>query len=125
MTLDVILPTYNRATLLAIALDSLIAASRPEQLPVTVFVVDNNSKDNTREVVRAYQVKQALAIEYVFQPVQGRSAALNAGIQAGTGQLVAMLDDDEQVAVDWFHVLADKFENSDVDFIGGPYLPQW
>jgi glucosyl-dolichyl phosphate glucuronosyltransferase len=125
MTLDVVLPTYNRAALLAIALDSLIAAHRPEHLAIRVFVVDNNSKDNTRDVVRAYQAKQALAIEYVFQPVQGRSAALNAGIQAGVGQLVAMLDDDEHVAVDWFNVLARKFDNSDLDFVGGPYLPQW
>jgi hypothetical protein len=36
-----------------------------------------------------------------------------------------MLDDDEHVAVDWFNVLASKFEDSDLDFIGGPYLPQW
>ncbi|MGI8960709.1 MAG: glycosyltransferase [Bryobacteraceae bacterium] len=125
MTLDVVIPSYNRAKLLTQTLDSLLAAHRPEQLALKVFVVDNNSKDNTRNVVSAYQAKQALAIEYVFQPVQGRSAALNAGIQAGTGQLVAMLDDDEQVAVDWFHVLARMFEDSDLDFIGGPYLPHW
>jgi glycosyltransferase involved in cell wall biosynthesis len=85
MTLDVVLPTYNRAALLAIALESLIAANHPEHLAVRVFVVDNNSKDNTHDVVRAYQAKQALTIEYVFQPVQGRSAALNAGIGAGIG----------------------------------------
>jgi glucosyl-dolichyl phosphate glucuronosyltransferase len=125
MTLDVVLPTYNRAALLAVTLDSLLAANHPKELTITVFVVDNNSKDNTREVVRTYQAKQALTIEYVFQPVQGRSAALNAGIQAGTAELVGMLDDDEQVAVNWFDVLASKFENSNLDFIGGPYLPEW
>jgi glucosyl-dolichyl phosphate glucuronosyltransferase len=30
-----------------------------------------------------------------------------------------------RLRVDWFHVLARKFENPDIDFIGGPYLPQW
>jgi glucosyl-dolichyl phosphate glucuronosyltransferase len=124
LTLDVILPTYNRATLLATALDSLIAATCPEELSVTLFVVDNNSKDNTAEVVRAYQQRVSF-LRYIFEAQQGSSAALNRGIRAGTGELVAMINDDEEVDVHWFEVIHELFQNSSFDFAGGPYQPRW
>jgi glucosyl-dolichyl phosphate glucuronosyltransferase len=124
MTLDVILPTYNRAILLATALDSLIAATCPEELGVTVFVVDNNSKDNTAEVVRAYQ-EQVSFLRYIFEAQQGSSAALNAGIRAGTGELVAMINDDEEVDIHWFEIIHELFQNTSFDFAGGPYQPRW
>lgn len=124
MLLDVILPTYNRATLLATALDCLIAATRPEELSVTVFVVDNNSNDDTAQVVKAYQ-QQVSFLRYIFEMQQGSSAALNAGIRAGTGELVAMVNDDEEVDVHWFEVIYELFRNTSFDFAGGPYQPRW
>jgi glucosyl-dolichyl phosphate glucuronosyltransferase len=122
--LDVIVPTYNRVTLLATALDSLIAATCPQELSVTVFVVDNNSKDNTAEVVRAYQQRVSF-VRYIFEKQQGLSAALNAGIRAGSGELVAMINDDEEVDVHWFEVIHEFFQNTSCDFAGGPYQPRW
>jgi glucosyl-dolichyl phosphate glucuronosyltransferase len=124
VTLDIILPTYNRATLLGTALDSLIEARRPQELSVTVFVVDNNSKDETAEVVRAYQQRLPW-LRYIFETQQGSSAALNAGIRGGTGELVAMINDDEEVDVHWFEVIQELFQNTSFDFAGGPYRPRW
>jgi cellulose synthase/poly-beta-1,6-N-acetylglucosamine synthase-like glycosyltransferase len=90
-----------------------------------VFVVDNNSTDNTKEVARRHESGASIPIKYVFERVQGKSPALNAGIQAGLGELVAMIDDDEQVAVDWLECISKLFENHGLDFAGGPYRPEW
>ena len=64
MRLDVIIPTYNRASLLPSALNSLLAAKVPPGLEVSITVVDNNSTDNTRTVVESFQQKFGDKIRY-------------------------------------------------------------
>lgn len=125
LTLDVILPTFNRATLLPKTLDSLMNAKRPQGLGITVYVVDNNSKDNTAEVVQGYQRRFPVSLRYVLETEQGSSPALNAGIRAGTGDLIGMINDDEEVDIHWFEVIHEFFSNSSFDFAGGPYQPNW
>src|SRR2546426_2755399 len=88
MRLDIILPTYNRHQLLTRTLDSLLTAEVPADLSVFVTVVDNNSSDATRETVETYQPKFCGRLHYVFEKKQGRSHALNAGINATDGDLV-------------------------------------
>src|SRR4051794_38386926 len=95
MKLDVIIPTYNRDQLLKRTLDSLLNAEVPASLEVRVTVVDNNSKDSTRQTVESYREKFCGRLDYVFEGRQGRSFALNAGIRSTTGELVGMIDDDE------------------------------
>lgn len=124
LSLDVILPTYNRADLLPKTLESLMNATRPAGLEITVYLVDNNSKDNTAELVRDYQTRFPVSLRYVFETQQGLSAALNAGIRAGTGDILAMINDDEEVDARWFEVI-EEFGNSAYDFAGGPYQPNW
>ena len=109
MRLDVILPTFNRHQLLERALDSLLAAEIPADLSVFITVVDNNSSDATRETVETYQPKFCGRLHYVFEKKQGRSHALNAGINATDGDLVGMIDDDEQVDRSWFRRIYQMF----------------
>src|SRR6202035_5202781 len=125
MRLDVIVPTYNRRQLLKVTLDSLLAAEVPRHLTVSVTVVDNNSSDPTRETVAAYQPNFGGRLHYVFEKKQGRSHALNAGIRSTRGDLVGMIDDDEQVDQHWFRRVYEMFSSGDVDFIGGPCKPHW
>jgi glucosyl-dolichyl phosphate glucuronosyltransferase len=123
--LDVLIPTYNRSKSLARTLDSLLTAEQPDQLSVQITVVDNNSTDGTRESVRQYAADFPGRLGYVFEPKQGRSHALNAGISATNGGLVGMIDDDEEVHRHWLQTVSSAFADPHVDFIGGPYLPRW
>jgi len=126
MRLDVVIPTYNRAALLARALESLLAARRPDGLDVHVTVVDNRSTDDTRAVVESFVPRFGGGLlHYVYEPHAGRSHALNAGIAATCGDLLGMIDDDEEVDRDWLLTIAAAFEDSTTDFIGGPYVPRW
>jgi glycosyltransferase involved in cell wall biosynthesis len=124
MSLDVLIPTYNRATLLKRTLDSLLSADLPEGLDTRITVIDNNSKDDTRGTVDDYATRTG-RVHYIFETRQGRSNALNAGIAATKGDLVGMVDDDEEVDRNWYLTLRSAFRNPTVDFIGGPYLPRW
>ena len=125
MQLDVVIPTYNRSTLLRKALSSLLTARVPPALDVRIIVVDNNSTDATREVVLAEQAKSDGRISYVFEKQQGRSPALNAGIAAASGDLIGFIDDDEEVDSSWYETISSAFSNNQIDFIGGPYVPRF
>jgi glycosyltransferase involved in cell wall biosynthesis len=123
LTLDVVVPTYNRSSLLRKTIQSLLSASVPEGLHVSIIVVDNNSKDDTRDVVFEMQAQAHLRIEYVLQPLQGSSQTRNAGIGAGTGELIGVIDDDEEVEAHWYETVAREFADPNIQFIGGPCLP--
>jgi glucosyl-dolichyl phosphate glucuronosyltransferase len=125
MRLDVVIPTHNRAALLSLALESLLAAERPDAVEVRVTVVDNRSTDDTRAIVESFTERFGGHLQYVYEFKPGRSHALNAGIAANRGDLVAMIDDDEEVDRGWLLTIAAAFEDPTTHFIGGPYLPRW
>ena len=125
MQLDVVIPTYNRSALLPKALRSLLDARVPHGLEVQITVVDNNSTDDTREVVFAERARSTLPIHYVFEKRQGRSPALNAGVAATSGSHVGFIDDDEEVDKSWYEQIVSVFAEHDRDFIGGPYVPRF
>src|SRR5574338_553913 len=118
MRLDVILPTYNRQDLLPSALNSLLAADVPAGLEVSITVVDNNSTDGTRQVIESFQKQYGDRIHYCFEQKQGRSHALNAGIAATSGDLIGVIDDDEEIDRDWYTTAFVMFSKRDLDFIG-------
>src|SRR5258705_9703574 len=124
MQLDVIVPTYNRHSLLKRALQSLLAAELPANLDVNVTIVDNNSRDETSSVVESLKPSFAGRLNYLFEPKPGKSHALNTGIAATSGELVGMIDDDEEIDRSWFVRINEVFANGELDFIGGPYWPR-
>lgn len=125
MELDVLIATYNRCDLLPRALASLLEADVPPGLSVRVTVIDNNSTDGTRGVVESWQPRFGGRLAYIFEPKQGKGNALNAGIASAAGDLVGMIDDDEEVEAGWYKAVHEAFQDPALDFIGGPYLPRW
>jgi len=131
MTLDVIIPTFNRATLLARTLESLRRARVPQRLQVRTLVVDNGSTDGTQDLVARESATFPHPLEYLFVSTPGKAHALNAGIAATSGELVGLIDDDEEIDAAWFECIQDAFykgavdDVGDVDFVGGRCLPNW
>ena len=125
MKLDVLIATYNRCELLSRALRSLLDGSVPPGDEVCVTVVDNNSTDATREVVEASMLAFGGRLRYLFEKNQGKSWALNLGIAATDGDLIGVIDDDEEIDSKWFVGCFSAFADPAVDFIGGATLPKW
>jgi len=125
VNLDVVVPTYNRSQLLQRTLSSLLTAPIPECLSVTILVVDNNSSDDTEQVVNDLSFPSDRSLVYIRETKQGSSHARNAGISAGAGELIGFIDDDEEIDPTWYGVVAREFADQSVSFIGGPYLGNW
>jgi len=125
MQLDVLIATYNRCELLTLALESLLTAEPPAACDVKVTVIDNRSTDQTRAVVESFMPRFEGRLAYLYESRPGRSHALNAGIAATRGELVEMIDDDEEVDRRWLLTIVKAFEDPATDFIGGPYVPRW
>lgn len=128
MKLNVIIPTYNRAASLKKTLLSLASAELPPDFEVVVTVVNNNSTDRTEQAVEEMRAHFAdKKLEYLFEEKQGRSFALNKGIKKADGDLLTTVDDDIQVAANWFVEIEKIFRSrwTEVDFVGGKMLPDW
>lgn len=92
---SVIIPTWNGVRLLPPCLDSLRAQTRA---PLEIIAVDNASEDGTRVLLQqSYPEVQTIALA----TNRGFSAAVNAGIARARGTLVALLNQDVQVAPQW------------------------
>jgi glycosyltransferase involved in cell wall biosynthesis len=123
MKYSIVIATYNRAGDLRGTLDSL-AALRPDG-PWEVIVVDNNSPDDTRQVVERAAQSFPVELRYLFEGQQGRSPALNAGIRAARGSIIVTTDDDVRVPEDWVNRAAEGLERLRCDYVGGRVLPIW
>ncbi len=125
MDVTVIICTWNRAKSLAVVLESLEASVVPEGLEWEVLVVDNNSKDGTRAVCESFIAKNPGRFRYLFHETQGKTNALNAGIQDARGAIVALTDDDLTVDPHWVAEIYDAFQKSDCAAVGGKIVPVW
>jgi len=125
LRLDVLIPTHNRAPMLERCLASVLRAELVESLDVHVTVVCNACTDGSPMVVRRYQAAYPGRVTLLEERRRGKSKALNAGIAGTSGDLVAMIDDDEEIGGTWLRAIARAFSDPSLDFIGGPYIPVW
>ncbi|MEH1835814.1 MAG: hormogonium polysaccharide biosynthesis glycosyltransferase HpsE [Nostoc sp.] len=99
----VAIPTYNGAKHLPQVLDFLLKQTGIEKLNWEIIIIDNNSHDNTNEVIKHYQktYSQNICLRYFFEKKQGISFARMRAISEARGEFVAFVDDDNLLAPDW------------------------
>ncbi|MBG0791551.1 MAG: glycosyltransferase family 2 protein [Desulfovibrionaceae bacterium] len=87
---SIILPTYNRADFIGKALDSVLAQTYGNWECV---IVDDGSTDHTGDVLAAYDDPRFVRLR---QENQGVSGARNVGLSASRGEVLALLDSDDE-----------------------------
>lgn len=112
--ISVIIPAYNAAA----TIEECIEALQYQTVPRTqyeIIVVDDGSRDNTREIVERYDVK------LVSQSNQGPGAARNHGISQASGEIVLFTDADCAPTVNWVEEMVKPFENLEIVGVKGVY----
>ncbi len=123
--IEIIICTYNRCEELKDVLKSLLCLNGKDEMDHRITIVDNNSSDNTKGVVREFQKISDQKIHYIFEPEQGQAAARNRGIKETDGDVIAFIDDDAIASKNWLKVIYKKFLNSDIDCLTGKVIPLW
>jgi glycosyltransferase involved in cell wall biosynthesis len=94
LSLTIIIPTKNRARMIQGLLDSLRELAGLERIQPQVIVADNNSEDNTWEVLQSIQQNFSTPLTIIKVQKPGKSAVINESVRLANGTVLAFLDDD-------------------------------
>jgi glycosyltransferase involved in cell wall biosynthesis len=90
VTVSVIIPTYNGATFLGEAIQSVLNQTYPF---FELIIVNDSSPDNTDEIVSQYQDHR---LKYIVHKVNsGSDIARSTGLHSSSGEIIAFLDQDD------------------------------
>lgn len=118
--------TYNRGSDLREMLETALAQETDGAFTYEILVVDNNSTDDTRSVVEEFISREYNNLRYLFESRQGKSYALNTGLDAVRGDIFTICDDDFILPKDWLkNILAAFSAHPEVSFVSGKVLPAW
>ncbi|MCD5380643.1 glycosyltransferase family 2 protein [Candidatus Gracilibacteria bacterium] len=124
MLISLVICTYNRADILKITLPSYLTLIIPKDVSVELIIVNNNSTDSTKDLVKDFINKNQskLMMKYCFEPRQGVSFARNFGYEQGHGDYIAYLDDECILPVSWLEIAYKIIKSDRPAFLGGAYL---
>jgi len=115
--LSVLLPCRNEARYISACLDSILAgAYPPDQLEI--LVIDGDSTDGTAALVREY-AQQHPQVHLLSNPRQIVPTALNIGIRAATGAVIARMDAHVVYPPEYLPRLVAALEETGADNVGG------
>jgi glycosyltransferase involved in cell wall biosynthesis len=122
---SVIIPTYNRAQMVGITLESFFNQNYPTDR-YEIIVVDNNSSDNTKQVVDEWGSRAPVPLIYVFEGRQGVHYARNTAFKHSSGDILYYTDDDMIAAPDLLaEIIKPFYFDPRVASVTGRVLPRW
>lgn len=126
MKISVIITTFNRAGTIPMCMDSLLVQNFPKA-DYEIIVVNNNSSDNTEEVIEKYiEENPDVNIKYYYVPRPGQVYARQIGILAAKNEILTFTDDDGILCRDWLKEILAVFEsNKDVAGVAGKITIKW
>ena len=125
MKISIIIPTYNRAKMLCLAIDSFLHQSYDKNL-YEIIISNNNSTDSTEELVHGYIKKYSGRIKYIKEPRQGVHFARNSAAKIADGEILYFTDDDMIADNNLLSEIIKVFElDPKVASVTGRVLPKW
>ncbi len=91
--LSIIIPAYNEEDRLPRTLPQVVHFIEAQSYDVEVIIVNNNSQDRTRQIADELAAEKPY-IRVLDEPIQGKGAAVRAGMMAGKGEYLLIADAD-------------------------------
>ena len=118
MKLSFVIPAYNEENYVGICLESVFREIKASDFDVEVIVVNNASKDRTKEVALGYP-----GVKVVDEFEKGLVRARRAGYLASTGDIIANVDSDATLPEGWLKKVFAQFEKDpELVALSGPYI---
>tara|TARA_B100000963_G_scaffold327386_1_gene315096 strand:+ start:341 stop:1231 length:891 start_codon:yes stop_codon:yes gene_type:complete len=105
---SVIIPVYNRESIIKSTIESVINQSFSNW---ELIVVDDGSTDNTRTSVLKFSINDE-RIKYIYQNNAERSVARNNGIKHASGDWICFLDSDDAFKDNHLEILHERIVNN-------------
>jgi glycosyltransferase involved in cell wall biosynthesis len=112
LLISIITPTFNRATYLREAIESVLAQDYPE---FEHIIVDGGSTDDTLQVLKQYS-----HLRWTSEPDDGMYDAINKGLRMAKGNVIGLLNSDDLYEPNVFGEVVHCFEeNPDLEAVVG------
>lgn len=105
-TISVVIPAYNAARWLSVALDSISAQTFTN---LEIIVIDDGSTDDTPRILRRHASCDS-RLRVITRPNTGIVGALNDGLAAARGRYLARMDADDEAAPDRLALQLERFQ---------------
>lgn len=115
--------TYKRPLLLDKLLNRLVTQRTDGLFNYSVVIVDNDAAESARDTVLKHRGCDRVEIAYALEPVKNISLARNRSIRISTGELIALIDDDEYPEADWLVNLYKTYDSYGCSGVMGPVFP--
>lgn len=111
---SVVVPTYNRVSLLKKTIKSLFEQTYPAN-KYEIIVCDDNSKDNTEEMIQNIIKETSHNLKYIKieSDIKGPAKVRNAGILNSSGSIIGFTDDDCVVPNNWIELAVECFKENE------------
>lgn len=106
MKLSIVTPSYNQGRYIQRTIDSVV--SQEGDFELEYRVIDGGSTDNTVDVLKSYGSR----IAWTSEPDGGQVDAINKGLAAATGDIVAWINSDDLLMPGALAKVADAFRRS-------------
>jgi Zn ribbon nucleic-acid-binding protein len=114
--LSIVLPVYNEARYAAQVIDAVLA--KPLKIDKELIVVESNSTDGTREIVRRYEGRPGVRVVYEDRP-RGKGHAVRSGLKHVTGTIVLIQDADFEYDIEDYDSLLEPILQHKSTFVLG------
>ncbi len=123
--ISVVVCAYNAAAFLSDCIDSVMEQITPTD-QYEVLLIDNNSEDNSRDVIRDLKEAYGSRLKVLTELRPGLSAARNRALAEADSQLIAFVDADAIVEPNWLSSLLAAFDaHPSAAVVGGRIEVQW
>lgn len=92
MKISIVTPSYNQAQFLPITIQSVLSQVGDFQLEY--IIIDGASTDGSVDIIKQYASRDK-RIQWLSEPDNGQSHAINKGLHMATGDIVAYLNSDD------------------------------
>jgi hypothetical protein len=114
--LSIVFPCFNEARSVAEVLDAVLA--KPLKIEKELIIVESNSTDGTREIVRRYEGQPGVKVVLEDKP-RGKGHAVRTGLKAVTGTIVLIQDADFEYDIEDYDALLEPLLQHKATFVLG------
>ena len=114
-TFSIIMPTYNRASIIMESISSILEQSFKD---FELIIIDDGSVDNTQQLIMekmSSQIKKRIVKFYRLEKNTGASHARNIGLEKSRGEWICYVDSDNTIDKEFLQIFANAIEKEPAD----------